>query len=310
MTNGMDMEPLYPSGLPIDKRYPDLRRFSHTAMTTVFEVLVLHEDLHYARQAAGEAFDLVDRIELELSRYHPNSDVSRINRMEPGQSLHLGLHAFACLQKSRELFEDTSGAFDVTAGPLKDFWTGVSPGILSAAVQVGMDHLHLDENGCTVWMDQTVRVDLGAIGKGYAVDRMGDLFLEWDIGTVLIHGGRSSLLALGCPPGLTGWPVTLSHPANRRRTLSRPILQNRAAGGSGLERGLHIVNPHTRRPARDQLAAWVIAGDAATADALSTAFMVFGPQEADLYCRRHPGIQALVLRKAVREGEDILRWGL
>jgi len=284
-------------------------------MATVFEVLILHEDVHYARQAADHAFGLVDRMELELSRFHPNSDVSRINRMEPGQSLRLGLHAFDCLQQSRDLFEDTSGAFDVTAGMLKDLWTGASHEILSEAppeIRVGMEHLHLDERGCTVSMDQTVRVDLGAIGKGYAVDRVGELLLEWDIRTALIHGGRSSVLAMGHPPDLEGWPVTLSHPADRRKVLSRPILKNRAAGGSGLEKGFHIVDPRTRRPARDRLAVWVLAGDAATADALSTAFMVFDPEEADRYCRRHPGIQALAVLEAAREQDEhgILRWGI
>jgi thiamine biosynthesis lipoprotein len=304
---GTESKPPLPSLVFADwAAVPNIHRFSHGAMATTFEIIVQHEDEAYARGAANAAFAALDRIEQDLSRYTENSDVARINHLPAGHALPLSLDTFDCLTLSARMYAETSGAFDITVGLLVDCWCDEdgkphtpSPQELQFAREhTGMDLILLDEATHALALARSpVRVDLGGIGKGYAVDRMAELLHQWSIDRVLIHGGFSSVLALDAPEETAGWPVTLSHPANRRRTLARLSLQRLAIGASGLEKGQHIIDPRTGRPAEGKLAAWSIAHDAARADALSTAFMLMTPDEIGDYCAEHPGVRALVVMR-------------
>jgi len=278
--------------------------FSHEAMATVFEIFIAHDDARYAGQAAWAAFNELDKIEQNLSRFIENSDISLINNLPAGQPLKLGLDAFGCLMLSAKIYEETGGAFDITIGSLLDCWLTEDQTLrkpsgrdLSFACQhTGMSLLKLDEASHTVTLStSTVQIDLGGVGKGYAVDRMTELLGDWSINTALVHAGQSSVLALGAPPRAKGWPVTLTDPRNRNRTLSRLYLRDQALSGSGLQKGPHIIDPRTAMPVEDKRAAWVSAPDAATADALSTAFMVMSPGEIKDYCLRWPDTQAMII---------------
>jgi len=264
----------------------------------------VHEDDRYARQAAAAAFAEVDRLEADLSRFIENSDISRINNLPANQPLLIGLAAFECLQLSTRMYAETDGAFDITIGFLLDCWrneddtprTPSQEELNLARQRTGTGLLKLDEVEHTVkLLAAPVQVDLGGIGKGYAVDRMAELLRDWSIDTTLISGGYSSVLALDAPAGTKGWPVTLSDPGNRRQILARPNLKHRALSGSGLQKGGHIIDPRTARPVKGKRAAWACAPDAATADALSTAFMVMTPDEIKKYCLRHPDVLAMVI---------------
>jgi len=300
-----------------DLSIPNMRRFSHEAMATTFQVVIVHEDNIYARQAARAAFDELDRLETELSRFIENSDISRINNLGANQPLIIGLAAFECLQLSKKMYDETNGAFDVTIGHLLECWPTEegAPAKPSekqlglAHQQTGMELLEINEAEHTITLSTSpVQINLGGIGKGYAVDRMAELLREWSIETALISGGYSSVLALDAPDNTSGWPVTLSHPNNYKQTLARLNLQNRALGASGIQKGRHIIDPRTARPVQGKLAAWACAGDAATADALSTSFMVMSPDEIEQYCKYHPQVQALVIMQEGKK-EKILRFG-
>ena len=258
-----------------------IHRFNHKAMATEWAIWISHGDAIYAGQAAWEAFLLLERLEAELSRFNPNSDIARLNLLKPGEFLSLGAEAFGCLQQARALFKASGGAFDVTAGPLKDHYKeNVSlhrrlAGRFRAVRQpVGMEYLHLEDETLGVWREIGVEVDLGAIGKGYAVDRMVELLQEWELSDFLVHGGASSVAARGHAPGQSGWPVTMRHPHDGGRVLAQFPLADQPLGASGVTRGSPIIDPHRRRPARTPLAVWVAASSAAEADGWSTAFMV------------------------------------
>ncbi|MHC4173720.1 MAG: FAD:protein FMN transferase [Planctomycetota bacterium] len=298
-----------------------MKRFSHEAMATTFEVIVVHEDVRYARQAAAAAFAEVDRLEADLSRYIENSDISRINNLPANQPLLIGLAAFECLQLSCRMYSETGGAFDITIGSLLDCWrnedgtprTPSQQELNLARQRTGTALLKLDEAEHTVeLLASPMQVDLGGIGKGFAVDLMAELLRDWSIDTALISGGYSSVLALDAPAGTKGWPLTLSDPANRRKILARPYLKRHALSGSGLQKGGHIIDPRTARPVKGKRAAWACAPDAATADALSTAFMVMTPDEIKKYCLRHPDVLAMIILedggKDAQKGK-ILRFG-
>ena len=286
-------------GLGIEGRLDlrDLRRFSHEAMATVYEVYAPHADERYVAQAAQAAFDLVDRLELELSRFLPNSDIARINHLRPGETTRVTPTTLECLTIARHLFDLTGGAFDVSIG-------------------TGLATLVLDQDALAVGATVSdVRVDLGGIGKGYAVDLMAELLADWGIGRALVHGGFSSVLALEPPAGHDGWPLTLSDPHKPSRVLARLSARQTALGASGLKKGDHIVDPRTGQQVRDRIAAWVgvprprtstEAPDgsrmaaAAVADALTTAFMLLATDEIAALCARSPGLEGWVLTNADR----------
>ncbi len=297
---------------------PNVHRVAHQAMATTFEIVVQHPDKLYAQQAADAAFHELDRIEIELSRYVENSDVARINRLPVGQPLLIGIETFECLQISAEVWAETGGAFDVSIGLLLDCWRDKdkkprtpSPEELAFAREhTGMSLLHLDQDRYTVELATSpVRVDLGGVGKGYAVDQMAALLREWSIKRALLHGGFSSVLALDAPEGMAGWPVTLSHPHDRSRTLARLNLKDMAVSGSGLEKGGHIIDPRVARPVEGKIAAWSVTPDAATGDALSTAFMIMEVEDVQAYCRRHPEVSALLILPSEDSTERIISVG-
>jgi len=296
-------------------------RFSHQAMATTFEIFILYNDAHYASQAAFAAFAELDRLEAELSRFIENSDISRINNLGVNQPLLIGADAFECLQLCAYMYNETSGAFDITIGLLYDCWLDEdkakrSPSkeqLNQASRRTGSFLFELDQTEHTAQvLTDSVKIDLGGIGKGYAIDRMASLLHEWSIDTALIHAGYSSVLALGSPPAAKGWPVTISDPGNRKKTLARLDLHNRAISGSGLQKGRHIIDPRSACPAEGKLAAWACAPDAAAADALSTAFMVMSPNEIEQYCLSHPDTLAVVVVKeqeAKAQKDNILHLG-
>jgi uncharacterized protein (TIGR03663 family) len=298
-----------------------LRRFSHEAMATTFEIFILHEDSHYAQQAAQAAFDKLDQLEQDLSRYIENSDISRINNLSAGQSAKVGLDTFECLQISRRINAETNGAFDITVGSLMRCWLNPDKSLrvpskeelIRARQRTGMDLFKLDESQYTVeLLREKVQIDLGGIGKGYAIDKMAELLGEWSIDVALIHGGYSTALGIGSPQGKQGWPVTLSNPHNLKQTLAGLCLQDRALSGSGLQKGRHIIDPRRQEPVEGISAAWACARDAATADALSTAFMVLSPDEINQYCSRHPDVLAMIVvhEESKKEQRDrILHFG-
>jgi len=298
-----------------------MKRFSHEAMATTFEFIIVHEDERYASQAAVAAFDEVDRLERELSRFIENSDVARINSAGANQPLQLGLDTFECLKIAERVYTETNGAFDITIGTLLKCWrnedgTPRNPSpkeVDLARLHTGTNLLELNETEHTVKLSASgVQIDLGGIGKGYAVDHVAELLREWSIDVALISGGYSSVLALDAPPGKKGWPLTLTNPAGQREILARPFLQNGALSGSGVQKGGHIIDPRTARAVEGRRAAWSSAPDAATADALSTAFMIMDLDEIKQYCSLHPETVGMVILDEQDEStpeEKILRFG-
>ena len=150
-----------------------------------------------------------------------------------------------------------------------------------------------------------VQVDLGGIGKGYAVDQMVAILRDWSISAALVHCGRSTVFALGSPPGTAGWSLAIRDPVKHDETLGTVQLSDVALSGSGRKlHGDHIIDPRRTRPVDDKLGAWALAPSAALSDALATAFMVMSPNEVEEYCRRHAEVSGLTC------AETAGGWGL
>jgi thiamine biosynthesis lipoprotein len=267
---------------------PGAHRFSHHAMAAVFEIHCLHPNASYARQASRAAFDLVDRLEQDLSRFVANSDVARINDLAAGQATRVSPSTLECLEIASRMYEVTGGAFDVAIGS-------------------GLPRLAIDPEELVVRaLADGIRIDLGGIGKGYAVDRVADLLEEWEIRQALVHGGFSSVLAMEAPPEQDGWPLTLSAPApGEPEVLARISACRRVLSASGTRKRDHIRDPRSGLAVRGR-AAWVALpreGDdlknaAAIAEAFSTAFTVLSGLEAAGLHRKWPGLEAWLVEES------------
>ena len=257
-----------------------VHRFSHEAMDTIFEVVAVCDNGQYAAHASDTAFKELDVLEAELSRFIENSDISRVNNLDANERLVVGIPTFECLRIAADMYDKTKGVFDVSIGS-------------------GMDKMKLDEEMYSVeLLEGDVRIDLGGVGKGFAVDKMAQVLAEWKIDNFLIHGGASSILAKGMHKDTAGWPITLSNPENYDQVIAHLNLIGRAVSGSGLQQqATHIIDPRTGEPVTDRLATWSCAVDATTADVLSTAFMVMSADEIEVFCKEHSDVQAIIAEK-------------
>ena len=281
-------------------------RVHRVAMACRFEVMSDAIELDAARAALDEA----DEIEAMLTVFRDTSEVAALNRAATRDAVAVSPGLFDILQRSADLHARTGGAFDVTATPLSRCWgflqrDGRVPedaDIERALERVGMRHVVLDAGTRTVsFAREGVEVSFGAIGKGYALDRMADVLRARGADRALLSAGRSSVLAIGGRG--RGWPIDV-RPRLASQTAGRLWIRDGAVGTSGageqfLEAGGrrygHVIDPRSGRPASGVLGASVITSTAADADALSTAFLIGGPDLARRYCDAHPGTLAVLL---------------
>jgi thiamine biosynthesis lipoprotein len=253
--------------------------FRHEAMATHFEITVAGHPETYARQAAAAAFRDLERLEGSLSRFVESSDIARANRLALGETIAIGDEALECLILAAGLAESTGHAFDPAYGSVH-----------GADLAAGEPAFTLDPLSHRLTSRASrLHLDLGAVGKGYALDRLAETLAEWGVDSALLNSGGSSVLALEPPTPTDGWRVGIGEGEARRDI----VLRRAALSGSGIAvKGSHLVDPRTGHPAARTLRAWAHAESAAVADALSTAFFVMGDDEVRAYCAAHPGIGA------------------
>lgn len=254
----------------------------HHAMATVFEVRIAGEEPVFAAQAAHAAFDVVDRLEALLSRFHPGSEISALARLEPGESLRLSEPTAACLALALDIEHQTDRAFALAATASR---TGQPPARWT---------LDPTSHTATVHEGQCL-LDLGAIGKGFALDRMAAELREWGCPSFLLVAGGSSVLAGNPPPGSEAWTARLSDPARPESPAETIELAHAALGSSGLAlQGNHITDPRTGLPATQRRRTWVRADSAAEADAFSTALMVLDAAGTATLAAQRPDLKTWI----------------
>jgi thiamine biosynthesis lipoprotein len=291
-----------------------LLRVSRRAMATTFEVAIPYGTPD-ALDAATDALDLIDELEDQLTVYRDHSEVSRLNATAAAGPVVVEEKLFDLFSFCARLTAETAGAFDCAAGALTKAWgfyrrEGRVPTPAERAeamARTGMRHVILDPAARTVKFRKAgLEFNLGGVGKGYALDRAAELLRrKWGISSALLHGGSSSVVAVGHPPGdRTGWPVAIRHPSNEARTLGVVRLRDQALGTSaatfqffvynGHKLG-HLIDPRTGWPAAGTASASVVAPTGAEADAISTAFFVLGAGPAAAYCQPRPHLGAVIL---------------
>jgi thiamine biosynthesis lipoprotein len=289
-------------------------RAARRAMATVFEVLVPF-GTPLAQPAAEAALDLIDDLEDQLTVYRDHSEVSRLNATASDAPIEVEANLFNLIEFAAHVTRQTHGAFDIATGALIKAWgfyrrQGRVPTPAERAeamARTGTRFLALDRDRRTVrYLRPGLEINLGGIGKGYALDRAADMLVsEWGAESALLHGGLSSVRTVGTPPGQPrGWPVTIKHPWDETLRLGTLYLDGRAMGTSaatfqhfeynGRKLG-HLLDPRTGWPAEGVEQVSVVAPTAAEADALSTAFFVLGVEPTARVCRTRPDVGVVLL---------------
>ena len=271
--------------------------------------VVVPEGVPRSLAAARSALDEADRLEAMLTVFRDTSDLVRVNRLAAQYPVTVPGELFELLQRSLALHRATDRAFDISSTPLSRCWgflrrEGRLPlpaEIESARACVDMEAMTLDTAAQTVFFRHPgVELNLGAIGKGYVLDRMASGLRAAGLRDALVSAGRSSVVAIGGPSG--GWRVDLRSMV-RDEVIGRLFLRDAALGTSGAGEQFfelngirygHIIDPRTGWPASGVRSASVVAGSAANADALSTAFLVGGVDLARRYCESHRDVLAVV----------------
>ncbi len=246
------------------------------AMATVFKIYTEHPKAEYARQAAQTALEDIARLETRISPFIEGSDISRLNAADEGDSLLLDPDVYDLLQIAIDLCVATGGAFDIA--------------FCSSHGHSVADSLLLEAELCRATvLHAGTKLDVGGIGKGFALDCAVRTFNDWEVSRVLMQAVHSTLLALDAPADSTGWKMGFGPPENRRQLH----LVRRAFSGSGTAaQGAHIINPQSGKPVTDRFRTWAEAPTAAEADALSTAFMVMKESDIADFIDEYPQVCA------------------
>lgn len=294
-------------------------RLAAEAMATRFELVVLDRDPVHARAAGEEALREIVRLEDVLSFYRPDGALGRVNRQAGRAPVRVPPVLFDLLGRCRELHAATGGRFDPTVGPLMRAW-GLSGGaprvpdpdeIAAVLARCGMEHVGLDAGRRTVrFAMDGMAVDLGGVGKGCAVDEALLLLREAGITNALLHGGTSTIGAIGPGPEGDGWTIGIPWPVPPAsgsdvppRLAARVTLRDEALSVSEISgKGFtaqdrfhgHVIDPTTGRPVEAALLAAVVGPSAAETDALSTALLGLGAAAREAEAFRDPGRRWLV----------------
>ncbi|MFK7769968.1 MAG: FAD:protein FMN transferase [Mariniblastus sp.] len=312
------------SAQSVERQSAYLEQYSKNAMACEFELLFNMHQYPQAGATAMLAFELIDKIEDQMTVYRPHSEVSHLNRVAFDSPLLIENDLFELLQLAKKIHAETNGAFDITSSALTKLWgfdqrNGKLPDkaqIAESLKSVDSSAIKLVPNDKTIKFEiLNLQINLGGIGKGHALDRVADLIETKGVNDFVIHGGQSSVLARGhstVAPQISesdgldsdiGWPVGVTHPTLPGVRLGEVRLRNQALGTSGSgrqgffhkgKRYGHIIDPRTGWPASHFLSTTVISNSAAVSDALATAFFVMPLEEIESYCKTHPDVGAIV----------------
>lgn len=254
-----------------DSPLTDAHRIIHEAMNTTFTFRFRGVEEKVAAGMARECIDRIDEIESRLSRFIDGSDVSRINQLRAGETLYLSETCHQCLLQAIQAHAITGGLFDITLGARiahrKSGGDGPPPALTGQLI------IHPDTPAVTC-VEPGREIDLGGIGKGYALDQLQQILTEWGAEDFLLAAGASSILA----HGPTAWPIELAGAVESARV----DLTNQSLSASGITiQGSHIVHPAgpDAMPASPCSRLWVTAPTATLAEVWSTALMLVPVEE-------------------------------
>ncbi len=281
-------------------------RLATHAMGARFEFVLIGEREALLRAAGEEALDEITLWHRRLSIFDRASTISAVNARAAHEPVPVDAETFELLNRCAALTERTGGAFDITIGAAMARWGFREASPIGRSTAPSLDDsvprrrdeparpLLLNPAARTIaFTSPGVAVDLGGVGKGWALDRAASLLRDRGVAHALLHGGTSSAIAIGAPPGADGWRIAVRRPdGDDASALARVFLRDAALGVSaphgrtirdaeGASRG-HIIDPRTGEPTGGALLAAVVGPSATDADAWSTALIVLGERPDSL----------------------------
>jgi FAD:protein FMN transferase len=262
-------------------------------MGTVYEIAVYDESPQRASKAIDEAFAEIVRLDGVLSNYKPESDLSRLNHEGHFHAVKVPADLCTVIAESDRYSRLSGGKYDITVAPLVDMWKAALRGdrVVSQEEQdklracVGYEKIELIPPNMVEFHSPCMRIDVGSIGKGYAVDRAVEVLRANGIKNALVDAGQSSIYGMGAPPGKSAWEVHLRDPSNRvgptvmlsensvstAEQTTPSLLGNETAG--------HIIDPENGKPLETKYALSIVAKMGTASDALSTTLLLVGPEK-------------------------------
>lgn len=287
-------------------------------MGTVFEIVAYDPLPSRAAEAIDKAFEAIVRLDEVMSNYKPDSDLSRLNRSAHFHPQVVPPDLYRVIAESLLYSRLSAGKFDITVGPLVDMWKAALRGDRAPSPAereklrrcVGYEKIELLPPDRIEFHSACMQVDLGSIGKGYAVDRAAEVLRANGVRIALINAGGSTLYGMGAPPGHAAWLVHLRDPSNKidpqvmlhENSVSTSeqtppsLLGNDSAG--------HIIDPYQGIPIKTEFAVSAIARTGTASDALSTTLLLVGPEKGKLLVRTMADAAAIWVSPA-GQGETI-----
>lgn len=320
-------------------------------MGTFAEISVYSNDEKIAGKAIDAALDEMERMDRIMSNYKDDSELSLLNKKAAKSSVPCDKELLDVIKISQYYSELSEGAFDITISPIVALWgffdeKGHIPSdkeIEDILPAVSYKNIVIDDKRagskdlCTIsYKNDQTQIDLGGIGKGYAVDKAMEIMKKFDIDNACVNlGGNISVL--GAPAGKNVWKVGVQHPRDSNEILGYLELKNEATATSGDyerffeiqgKRYSHIIDPRTGKPVSGVMATTIVAPKGTEVDALSTSVFVLGPEKGLKLIGKIPGAGALIMyegkdgkimvdmtmgfkekfRKIKNEGEGNVRW--
>ncbi len=276
-------------------------------MGTMFEIIVYHPARPVAERAVQEAMAEIVRLDRVMSHYKDDSDLSRLNRSAGGDFVVVDPALYDVIDRSLGFSRLSDGTFDVTVGPLVQLWKrahndGHRPSAKEVAAAkrcVGYGNIVTRPPHGIRLRSDCVAIDLGGIGKGYAVERAIEILKAHGIRDAMVNAGGSTIAGIGAPPGRDGWPVRLGAPVRGSSTLlvrdaaistSQQSLATLPLETDGFG---EIMDAHRGGPIRDRISVSIVAANATTSDALTKVVLMRPVSEAPKLLEHYPDASAL-----------------
>ena len=292
-------------------------------MGTLVEITVIGRDADRVGAAISDAFDEMERVEGLMSRRIPGSDISRINRWAGIKAVDVSAESLRVIRGAEEISKASEGYFDISIGALLDLWGfenngGRLPGkdeVSEVLHSIDYRAIHVDEGASTVELRKKgMRIDLGGIAKGYAVDRAFGLLTSRGYRNMIVNAGGDMRVSGRKTSG--PWVIGLQDPRDRSRIMATIDASDISVATSGdyeryfVKEGRryhHLLNPFTGFPARQCRSVTILVEDAFSTDGLATAVFVMGPERGLRLIEAMEGVEGLIVSA---DGKVILSEGL
>ncbi|MBT3353653.1 MAG: hypothetical protein HN402_01920 [Candidatus Scalindua sp.] len=293
------------------------------SMGTVFEATIYAPDKYVAEKTFNDVFQEINRLDYLMSNYKKESVLSELNKNASAEPANCNKELASVIEQSLQYSDITDGAFDITIGPLMKKWgffkkKGRIPGkeeLESVLESVSYKNIIIEEktikslakNPGTVktvfFKNPDTRIDLGGIGKGYAVDRAVSVLKQNGISSALINFA-GNIYTFGTPPGKESWVIGLQHPRESEGLLGTFEIKDKAVSTSGDyekfftiegKRYSHIIDPRTGNPVKGIVSVTIVTGNATRADALSTGVFVLGLEKGMDLIEQLPDVEGIIV---------------